>query len=83
MENSNCHYLVISYNHLGESNVNIHCLTLSFDEAMQNYTAVKSLKLGPLVELIQLSEPFNSIDGFTLFWGQPPAGIKIIESTNR
>lgn len=78
-------YQVISFDYAGSSNVSIHCLTPHISRANFSYDSVIELNQAEnrIVELVQIEDDYFSAEGFTLYWGAPNEGIKVIRSTNR
>jgi len=77
-------FLVISYDSLNSSSVNLHCMTKNTESANNIYTDLLNQTLvhdRKLIELVEVDEDFSG--SYTFYWGQPVPGIKVLHSTNR
>lgn len=74
-------YLVLAFDMNDTSNVSLKCLTENLDLANKTYDNLNFYYKDIMIELIQVDNNFNN--SYTLYWGTPVEGIKILKSNNR
>ncbi len=90
-------YLLISYDLTNTNDTKIHLLTLNINKALDAYDNLV-VKLDAfqkydraydcflhhfLIELLNIPDDFDDIEGFTLYWGDAHDHVQIIRSNNR